>query len=702
LRLNNKWQDKGGATFSRGLYKNSALTKHLGIKQLYFKPSKKDLPLISVVIGWGNKPNTTEAQEFAAKHKLPFIRLEDGFIHSMGQGRLGSKSWSLVADELGIFYDASRPSTLETLIKNNKLTEAHRKRSLALISAILAENITKYNNAPLHKLHTLSEYVDPVLVVDQVDGDMSIAAALADQANFGLMLKAAIKENPNSDILIKIHPDVLTGKLKGCLNLSSTLPSNVYTLTDAINPLTLIKHVKKIYVVSSQLGFEGLLCEKTVICFGVPFYSGWGLTDDRMPKELPVFKRRNIERNLAQIFHAAYLDYSSYLHPDTQALCKLEDILEYVKLQHHHYDNNAYPLYCLDFPPWKKRFVISYIQSNDNSVYFVKNAAQAISSGINSRCKVLTWSNKKLEDVNKLIDSHGVEHWRIEDGFIRSVALGSDYAPPASLVIDKSGIYFDPRSESDLETILQSTQFTPELLKRAQTLRSQLITNDISKYNVGIRARHKIFHNSNNQKIILVPGQVDDDASVQLGCAEGLDCNLSLLRVVRSRNPDAFIAYKPHPDVLCGNRKGGIASSTLDDLVDQVIEGTNIASCLHQCDEVHTLTSLVGFESVIREIPTYCYGKPFYSGWGLTVDYDVQKRRTRTLKIDELVAASLILYPTYVNWESGFYTSPEFVIDTIAKKRETSSAVNIENGKTSHAIFKLRNLISALFKPTLK
>ena len=50
---------------------------------------------------------------------------------------------------------------------------------------------------------------------------------------------------------------------------------------------------------------------------------------------------------------------------------------------------------------------------------------------------------------------------------------------------------------------------------------------------------------------ILVPGQVEDDASIRLGTRD-ICTNLALLRSTREQNPDAIVIYKPHPDVEAG------------------------------------------------------------------------------------------------------------------------------------------------------
>ena len=43
--------------------------------------------------------------------------------------------------------------------------------------------------------------------------------------------------------------------------------------------------VDAVYVVTSTMGFEALLVGKPVTTFGVPWYAGWGVTDDRVTFE---------------------------------------------------------------------------------------------------------------------------------------------------------------------------------------------------------------------------------------------------------------------------------------------------------------------------------------------------------------------------------------------------------------------------------
>ena len=145
-----------------------------------------------------------------------------------------------------------------------------------------------------------------------------------------------------------------------------------------------------------------------------------------------------------------------------------------------------------------------------------------------------------------------------------------------------------------------------------------------------------------------MPGQVEDDASVRLGAGGSVTTNLALLQRVRTENPNAVILYKPHPDVEAGLRPGAIAADALKDLADLTLTGADPARLLAQVQEVWTMTSLLGFEALLRGVKVTTTGAPFYAGWGLTRDLgDIPARRNARPTLAGLVHATLIDYPRY-------------------------------------------------------
>jgi len=234
---------------------------------------------------------------------------------------------------------------------------------------------------------------------------------------------------------------------------------------------------------------------------------------------------------------------------------------------------------------------------------------------------------------------------RVEDGFLRSVGLGAALAAPASWVIDGEGLHYDPSSPSKLERILNAAPFAQEQIERARHVRSMIVERGLSKYN--LRGCPWSRPTGKDRLTILVPGQVMGDASVRCGAIGAVTTNVELLRAVRLEHPQAYLIYKRHPDVHAGLRNG--ADDNARDWADQVVTDSDIARLLEQVDRVHVLTSLAGFEALLRGVPVTCYGMPFYAGWGLTDDRVKVGRRQRVLSLDELVAGALLVYPTYLH-----------------------------------------------------
>jgi capsular polysaccharide export protein len=493
-----------------------------------------------------------------------------------------------------------------------------------------------------------------VLVVDQTWGDASISYGLADAERFQQMLASALAENPDCTVLVKIHPDVFSGKKRGHFEPSrlAALP-NVQVVTEDVHPVRLIEQAEAVYTVTSQIGFEGLLWGKPVHTFGMPFYAGWGLTRDLLPAPA-----RRSDVTLEQLVHAALISYPRYLDPETGERCEPERLVEWMGLQRLMRERFPQEIVAVGFSRWKRPIVQAYFQGSE--VVFKKRASSACKADM-----ATVWGHKPF--AGQL--PQGVQAVRLEDGFLRSVGLGADLVSPVSWVMDQTGIYFDATCPSDLELILQNQEFSKTLCIRAARLRERIVAGNLTKYNVGSESWQR---SATAGRVILVPGQVESDASLAYG-APGVRTNLGLLQTVRAANPDAWVVYKPHPDVLAGLRLKGQGEDQALAWCDEQVMDVAMGELLHQVDEVHTLTSLAGFEALLRGKKVVCYGQPFYSGWGLTTDVHPVVRRTRRLELDALVAGVLILYPTYVSRTTGKFTTPERALDELLAWREKQS-----------------------------
>jgi len=595
------------------------------------------------VAGWGGKSSGVRARALAKRGDVPLQLLEDGLLRSIE--RTGPPL-SLVIDDLGIYYDATNPSRLEALI-GQPLTAQQEQRARSLMQTWRAARLSKYNQA--------RDYQGPlperfVLVCDQTFGDASVRGGMAGKQSFQHMLDAALRENPDCDVVVKTHPDTASWRKRGYFK-PSALPDSprLHLISEPCHPVRLIEQAQAVYTVTSQIGFEALIWGKPVRCFGMPFYAGWGLTGD----ELTAPARRG-KATLEQLAHAALVDYPRYVNPETGLRCEAETAFVFAACQRRMRERFPPRVHALGFSPWKRPILKRFLAGSD--IAFVRDPSR-----LPPGTTVALWGS-----CNPALPE-GINTLRIEDGFLRSVGLGADLTRPLSWVCDEAGIYYDASRPSQLEKILADTEFDPDLLARAAALRSRILQAGLTKYNADTASWPRP---AAAARVILVPGQVEQDASVRHGTPT-IRTNLELLRNVRAANPGAYIVYKPHPDVTAGLRKAGQTEHRAQEFCDETVAGVDMARLLACVDEVHTLTSLTGFEALLRGLPVTCHGQPFYAGWGLTTDITPITRRQRRLELDALVAASLILYPVYVSRNTGCYTTPEQAIAELVDWRHT-------------------------------
>ena len=314
-------------------------------------------------------------------------------------------------------------------------------------------------------------------------------------------------------------------------------------------------------------------------------------------------------------------------------------------------------LYALGFSRRKRAFLRQCLQPRQ--VVFIQRIAQLPTVPTNA-C-LLLWGVHTPEGL-----SPDTRILRVEDGFLRSVGLGADLVRPMSWVVDGRGMYFDARQPSDLEVLLAKAEFSPELLQRAQRLRQRIVAEGVTKYNTG---QGQWLRPEGKAQVLLVIGQVQTDASVRYG-APGVCTNMGLLQAVREAHPQAWVVYKPHPDVVAGLRLPGNDEAQATQWCDEVVLNAPVQQMLPQVDAVHVMTSLTGFEALLRGCAVVCHGIPFYAGWGLTQDSLPIERRARSLSLDALVAGALILYPYYFAKAEKASFSVEQALDALLQAKQ--------------------------------
>lgn len=349
-------------------------------------------------------------------------------------------------------------------------------------------------------------------------------------------------------------------------------------------------------------------------------------------------------------------------NPFTGEPMRTEDAIELCGFWRRLIDSNRDFVGGLGFAFWKQSHVEPLLWGGSGAFQFLRTLP-----GMRADSSIAVWRTKTAAEILMALEQREIAVVEVEDGFLRSRGLGADCIPPLSITVDRSGVYFDPSSPSDLENLLETGEFDDALIERAGALRRLIVDAGVGKYERGVSPLDRP---AGPRRHILVPGQVEDDRAVLSGGC-GLVRNVDLLAAVRAQAPDAFILYKPHPDVVAGHRRGAVPEAECLRHADQIVGEVSIASLIAMVDEVHVNTSLAGFEALLRQKSVTTYGVPFYAGWGLTTDRGpVPARRSTRRTIDELVAASLLLYPRYLDPDTGLPCPAEVVVSSLCRGEE--------------------------------
>jgi capsular polysaccharide export protein len=477
------------------------------------------------------------------------------------------------------------------------------------------------------------------------------------------MLAAALSEFPSKKIVLLASAESSPRAL-----LAAAATRGCTIVDRPVDPWAVIERAQCVYASGGEIGWLAVIAGRAVRCFGPSFYAGWGATGD--DANVP---QKPFRRTVDQIFAGACLIATRCFEPYRRIPAAFEDVLALLAEWRQIETSNRNVAVCLGMSWWKRRWIADFFRSAAGPPRSRRTARSALAaSAARPGSAIAVWASRIPAGLAVSAARQGTPLITVEDGFVRSVGLGSDFIPAASLALDSSGTHCDPDVCSDLERLLRETEFDPALLSRARELISRLVARGITKYNIDGRGlwsnrmgwQGQSFAFTSGRRRILVPGQVEDDLSVRLGGGD-IRSNIDFLSRVRAANPDSVVLYKPHPDVEAGHRRGAIPLALAADLADGVIRGGSTAAILAEIDEVHALTSLTGFEALLRGCKVVVYGRPFYAGWGLTEDR-ITIDRGRRLSLDQLVAGALILYPRYLDPVTRLPCAPEIVVDRLA------------------------------------
>ncbi|MDZ7906961.1 MAG: capsular polysaccharide biosynthesis protein, partial [Gemmobacter sp.] len=489
-------------------------------------------------------------------------------------------------------------------------------------------------------------------------GDAAIRHSSATAASFAEMLATARADHPQARIVIKTHPETSGGWRPGHFGPADT-DARTTLLADPVSPLQLLEGAVAVYTVSSQLGSEGDLRGPPAPCLRPALLCrAGGLTADQAPHP-----RRHRRLTRTQLFAAAMILAPVWYDPCRDRLCPFEQALDQMEAEVRAFRQDRAGHVAAGMRLWK-RGPLQQVFGRHGPLQFRDPPEAAAALAARTGRPLLIWAGKEPPGLSAPVVL------RVEDGFLRSRGLGAELVPPLSLVADDLGIYYDPTRESRLERLI-ATPLPAGGARRAERLVAQLVAQGVSKYNLGgtlpdLPAGYRI----------LVPGQVEDDASIRLG-AGTIRTNHALLQAVRAAHPGAVVVFKPHPDVEAGLRPGALPPDQLraEGLADVVAQNADPLALIAACDAVWTMTSLLGFEALLRGKPVTCLGAPFYAGWGLTRDLaPVPERRLRAADghplprpdLLQLAHAALIAYPRYFDPLTRRPCPPEVAADRLA------------------------------------
>lgn len=223
---------------------------------------------------------------------LPLLYTEFGPIQTFDHKE--SHALSMTVDHLGPPSSSDRETYLEGLIKDD-LTDEQIRRTEQVINQWKRAEVSRFN-------HSLGPQLP----------DGRFVVVLAEPTPLGGDRKAS-REVTDRQIAVA----------------KSRFPAHTIVVVDVKeHAVEALKRAEAVFTHSSPIGFEALLWGKPLYVQGMPFYAGWGLTEDSLPAPA---RRQPLPHGLAQLTYAYLIKYSRYVNPFDNQRLEIEQAIEFAQ-----------------------------------------------------------------------------------------------------------------------------------------------------------------------------------------------------------------------------------------------------------------------------------------------------------------------------------------------------------------------------------
>ena len=255
----------------------------------------------------------------------------------------------------------------------------------------------------------------------------------------------------------------------------------------------------------------------------------------------------------------------------------------------------------------------------------------------------LQWAGQQDLRQREVQQALGKERLIVEDGLLVNDRKNTPFRQKLSISFDDGAAWQDDTGlASRLAATLQSDAvLSAEASARATALIQRIVDGRLSRHNHLPDVAIKL-GSAERPKLLLIDGISAKADAEKVAAAQ--QAFKTMLRDVIAQYPDHDIVVKTE---LPKTRY--LALNVLAHLPNVYFIDFNIhtRSLLDIAEKVFVVNASEGFEAVMLGKEVHCYGKPFYAGWGLTVDYAAMPERTARRSVEDIFHYAYIVGSRY-------------------------------------------------------